>query len=179
VQDFATWFTRAAEVPKALSHFAKLDVCPHRHPVISTFLRFAGIIKAMPYLQTSSNPGRRPERAHFADPTPVVLRFTDGNRSSGKLKVVSVTGGLLAVSRPVAQGLTAKLMFLTSSGSVLGVAQMLTPLSWDQQPFRFVSMHHDDESRLQAAIQSCRERDLKQDKQIKRDREEVDNFRAW
>ena len=133
----------------------------------------------MPYVHTSANPGRRPDRARLADLTPVVLRFTDGNRSAGNLKVVSVTGGLLSHSRPLTQGLTAKLMFLTSAGSVLGVAQMLTPLSWDQQPFRFVSMHHDDESRLQAAIQLCRERDRKQDQQIKRQREEVDNFRAW
>jgi hypothetical protein len=133
----------------------------------------------MPYVHSSANPGRRPERARLGELTPVVLRFTDGNRSSGNLKVVSVTGGLLSVPRPVAQGLTAKLMFLTSAGSVLGVAQMLTPIAWDQQPFRFLSMHHDDESRLQAAIQSCRDRDRQQDQQIKRQREEVDNFRAW
>lgn len=133
----------------------------------------------MPYVHSTSNPGRRPERARFAEPTPVVLRFTDGNRSAANLKVVSVTGGLLSLSRPVAQGLTAKLMFLSTAGSVLGVAQMLTPLSWDQQPFRFVAMHHDDESRLQAAIQSCRERDQRQDQQIKRGRKELDNFRAW
>lgn len=122
---------------------------------------------------------RRPERARFAEPVPVVLRFTDGNRSAGTLKVVSVTGGLMAVPRPVAQGLTAKVMFLTSAGSVLGMAQMLTPLSWDRQPFRFLSLHHDDETRLQAAIQSCRERDQRENKQIKRGLNQVDNFRAW
>ena len=133
----------------------------------------------MPYLQSSSNLSRRAERARLVEPTPVVLRFADGNRSAGNLKVVSVTGGLLSVPRPVAQGLTAKLMFLSSAGSVLGLAQMLTPLSWDQQPFRFVSMHHDDESRLHAAVQLCRERDRRADQQIKREREQVDNFRAW
>jgi hypothetical protein len=79
----------------------------------------------------------------------------------------------------VAQGLTARLMFLTGAGSVLGVAQMLTPLSWDQQPFRFLSLHHDDESRLQAAIQSCRERDRRENKHLKRELSQVDNFRAW
>jgi hypothetical protein len=134
----------------------------------------------MPFLRSSSNSGRgRPERARFAEPIPIVLRFSDGNRSSGTLKVVSITGGLMAVSRPVAQGLTARLMFLTGAGSVLGVAQMLTPLSWDQQPFRFLSLHHDDESRLQAAIQSCRERDRRENKHLKRELSQVDNFRAW
>ena len=135
----------------------------------------------MPFLPSSSGSSsvRRAERARFAEPVPVVLRFTDGNRSAGTLKVVSVTGGLMAVSRPIAQGLSAKLMFLTSAGSVLGMAQMLTPLSWDQQPFRFLSLHHDDETRLQAAIQSCRERDRHENKQLKRELDRIDNFRAW
>jgi hypothetical protein len=133
----------------------------------------------MPYLPSSSNRSTRPERARFPDITPVVLRFNDGIRASGKLKVVSITGGLLAVSRPMTQGATAKLMFLTRAGSVLGVAQLLTPLSWDQQPFRFVSLHHDDECRLQAAIQACREQERRENKQLQRSRELMENFRAW
>lgn len=131
----------------------------------------------MPYLSHSSH--QRPERARFAELTPVSLRFTDGQRVSGTLRVVSVTGGLLGVTRPITQGLVAKLMFLTRAGSVFGVAEMLSPLSWDQQPFRFLSLHRDDESRLQAAIQSSREKDRHENKQIQREREQVDNFRAW
>lgn len=133
----------------------------------------------MPYLPSSSPSSQRPPRAHLAEPTPVVLRFEDGQRAAGKLKVVSVTGGLLSVPRPLTQGLTAKLMFLTPAGSVLGMAQLLTPVSWDQQPFRFLSLHHDDESRLQSAIQSCREQDRRQNKHIQHERRQVDNFRAW
>jgi hypothetical protein len=131
----------------------------------------------MPYVPNSSR--TRPERARFAELTPVVLRFTDGHRASGNLQVVSVTGGLLSVSRPLSQGLTAKLMFLTCAGSVLGVAEMLSPLSWDQQPFRFVSLHHDDESRLLAAIQSSREQDRREHKNVQRKLNQVENFRAW
>jgi hypothetical protein len=132
----------------------------------------------MPYLPQRSFE-RRAERTSFADPTPVVLRFDDGQRASGTLKVISVTGGLLAVSRPVTQGLTAKIMFLTSAGSVLGMAQMLTPLTWDQQAFKFVSLHHDDECRLEAAIQACRENSRVQDTKLLRDKQLVENFRAW
>jgi hypothetical protein len=122
---------------------------------------------------------QRPERARFTELTPVVLRFADGNRASGKLQVVSITGGLLCVPRPLTQGMTAKLMFLTRTGSVLGVAELLSPLSWDQQPFRFISLHHDDETRLQAAIQWSREQNRRELKQTQRKLSQVDNFRAW
>jgi hypothetical protein len=122
---------------------------------------------------------QRPERARFSEVTPVVLRFRDGNRASGTLQVVSITGGLLTVPKPLMQGATAKLMFLTRAGSVLGVAEMLSPLSWDQQPFRFISLHHDDETRLQAAIQSSREQNRRELKQTQRQLSLVDNFRAW
>ena len=108
-----------------------------------------------------------------------MLRFADGNRASATLQVVSITGGLLTVPKPLMQGATAKLMFLTRAGSVLGVAEMLSPLSWDQQPFRFISLHHDDETRLQAAIQSSREQNRRELKQNQRQLSLVDNFRAW
>lgn len=130
----------------------------------------------MPYLPSTIP---RAERARFPELTPVVLRFTDGARAAGTLKVVSVTGGLLTVPRPIAQGAVAKLMFLTQAGSVLGVAEMLSPLTWDQQPFRFVSLHHDDACRLKAAIQASKERDHREHKHIKRELSQIDNFRAW
>jgi hypothetical protein len=49
-------------------------------------------------------------------------------------------------------------MFLTGSGSVLGVAEMLNPITWSLQPFKFVKLYDDDEIRLQAAIQSSLDR---------------------
>jgi len=131
----------------------------------------------MPYLPQSAT--RRAERTRFPDVTPVVLRFNDGGRAAGTLQVISVTGGLLSVPRPLRQGGVAKLMFLTRAGSVLGVAEMLSPLTWDQQPFRFVSIHHDDACRLQAAIQASKERDTREHKQIKRELSQLENFRAW
>jgi hypothetical protein len=122
---------------------------------------------------------RRPDRARFADAVPAVLRFADGQRASGKLKVVSVTGGLLSLARPIRQGSVAKLMFLTSAGSVLGSAEMLTPVSWELQPFRFLGLPDDDHSRLQAAIQSCLMQDKKNQDRVRRHCDDVDKFRAW
>ena len=101
----------------------------------------------------SSLPGQRATRAHFAEPTTAVLRFKDGRRIAAKLRVVSLTGGLLALAHPIDTGCNAKLMFLTGSGMVLGAAEMLSPRSWTLQPFRFVALNDDDQARLKAVIQ--------------------------
>lgn len=122
---------------------------------------------------------RRPDRVRFADTIPAVLRFPDGQRTSGKLRVVSVTGGLLSLPRPIPQGAVAKLMFLTSAGSVLGSAEMLTPVSWELQPFRFVGLPDDDHSRLHAAIQKCLQHDKQNQDRVRRNCDQVENFRAW
>jgi hypothetical protein len=121
----------------------------------------------------------RPPRVKLADSTPVVLRFQDGSRSSGKLQLVSVTGGLLNVSKPMAQGAMVKVMFLTRKGPVLGAAQMLAPLCWDQQPFRFVSMYDDDHSRLHAAIHSSLDQARREEKHTQQDIGQVERLRAW
>jgi len=96
----------------------------------------------------------RAPRVHLVDFTPAVLRFQDGQRASGELQVLSVNGGLLALPSPLGQGSRVKLMFLTHGGSVLGAAEMLSPVTSTQQPFRFVSLPVDDRRRLGAAIQA-------------------------
>src|SRR5438105_1702797 len=102
----------------------------------------------------------RAPRVHLADSTPAVLRFQDGQRASGNLQVFSTTGGLLSLPRPVHQGSQVKLMFLTRTGPVLGSAEMLTPVTRTQQPFRFVSLQVDDRRRLGAAVQSSLNQNL-------------------
>jgi len=97
---------------------------------------------------------QRAPRVHLHGATPAVLRFQDGQRTSGKLHVVSLTGGLLSLSNPVVQGSQVKLMFLTRSGSVLGGAEMLSPVASDLQPFRFVSLAAGDQQRLGATIRA-------------------------
>lgn len=116
--------------------------------------------------------GGRAARTCFAEITPAVLRCQNGSRVLGNLQVVSVTGGLLKLPKPLHQGSRVKLMFLTRKGSVLGAAEMLSPLSWSLQPFKFVALHDDDEERLQAAIQASLA-------QNRRDHGRVERFRAW
>jgi hypothetical protein len=97
---------------------------------------------------------QRAPRAYLDAATPAVLRFHDGQRTSGTLHVVSLTGGLLSLSNPLVQGSQVKLMFLTHTGSILGGAEMLSPLSSDLQAFRFVSLAATDRHRLGATIQA-------------------------
>ena len=59
---------------------------------------------------------------------------------TGSLEVFSSTGGLLSLQKPLIRGTRIKVMFLTQSGPVLGAAEMLSPVSWTQQPFRFVAL---------------------------------------
>ena len=74
--------------------------------------------------------------------------------------------------KPVDQGAQVKLMFLTGCGSVLGAAEMLSPISWHLQPFKFVGLYDEDQRRLEAAIQSSLDRNRREHGQMER-------FRAW
>lgn len=100
----------------------------------------------------SSSPQSRPPwrcpRAHLDGNNPIVLRFPNGQRIGANLQVISVTGGLLSLSKSVDQGSRVRLMFLTEAGSVLGGAEMLPPVTNGLQPFRFVSLAADDHRRL-------------------------------
>jgi len=99
-------------------------------------------------------PQARSPRIRLSDITPVILRFSDGHRLPVDLTVVSLTGGLLRVERPVDHGARVRLMFLTNFGPVLGAAEMLRAVSWTEQPFRFLSLAGPDHRRLETTIQS-------------------------
>lgn len=80
-----------------------------------------------------------------------MLRIEDGSCTEATLELFSLTGGLLSLQQPLDHGSRARLMFLTQTGPVLGMAEMLPPVSWKEQPFRFVTLHVDDRRRLRAA----------------------------
>ena len=93
---------------------------------------------------------RRAPRIRTTERTPAVLRFQSGDCVQGRLEVFSSTGGLLCLSKPLIRGTRIKVMFLTKTGAVQGSAEMLTPVSWTEQPFRFVALASGDQRRLQA-----------------------------
>lgn len=114
---------------------------------------------------------RRAPRLNLSDLTPAVLRFEDGHRTQGQLEVISLTGGILGLPKPVVRASRVKLMFVTPTGPVLGTAEMLKPVSWNQQPFRFVGLEKDDQRRLHDSIQSSFG-------QVNKDQEWIDKYRA-
>ena len=61
------------------------------------------------------------------------------------------------MEKPLDRGSRARVLFLTQTGPVLGMAEMLRPLSWKEQPFRFLTMHEEDERKLRAATQPAAE----------------------
>lgn len=95
----------------------------------------------------------RPARVRPAEYTPAVLRIEDGSCTQATLQLFSLTGGLLSLAKPLDNGSRPRLMFLTKTGPVLGVAEMLRPVSWTEQPFRFVGLNEDDQRRLRVATQ--------------------------
>ena len=99
--------------------------------------------------QSASSACRAP-RIRPTEYTPTVIRLQGGDSVTGNLEVISSTGGVLRLSKPMILGTRIKLMFLTESGPVLGAAEMLTAISWTHQPFRFVALTYGDQRRLQA-----------------------------
>jgi len=123
----------------------------------------------------------RAQRVGFEEKTPVVVRFPGGVRCSAQLQVISVTGGLLCLQRPVQPGVVGKLMFLSSNGCIAGDAQMLTPVAWDRQPFKFTTLPEQDHYRLQTIIKrqlSITHRKVEQEKRHS-DNSDIERLRPW
>jgi len=100
-----------------------------------------------------AEPGRRPQRLRLADSIPIVLRRQDGHRTPGKLLCVSMTGGLVVPASLLPPGSMVRLIFVTPKGPVTGTAEMLHPVSWAEQPFRFAAIPDSDQQRLRAVIE--------------------------
>ncbi len=105
-------------------------------------------MSALPQQQSAP----RTPRVNLDRSTPAVVRFDSGQSISGELQVVSLTGGLLSLPGPLEQGSQVKLMFLIRPGSVLAGAEMLSPVSRNLQPFRFVSLGQKERRKLESII---------------------------
>ena len=88
---------------------------------------------------------------------PAAIRFEDGRRSLGKLRTISLTGGLLRLSKPLVPGTLIEVIFMSNGGPVLGIAELLAPASATLkclQPFKFIMIDDDDYQRLSSLIRS-------------------------
>lgn len=109
---------------------------------------------------------QRAARVRLATPTPAVLRCQDGSCVAGNLQVISAAGGMLSLTRPLDPNIRASLMFLSDWGPVLGRAEMLSPLSPNQQAFRFVALDQKNRRNLQLGIQSHLNQDCAEERWI-------------
>jgi hypothetical protein len=86
---------------------------------------------------------------------PATIRFEDGRRRLGELRTISLTGGLLRLSKPHVPGTLVEVIFASSRGPVLGLAELLSPASATLrclQPFKFIMIDDDDYRRLSTLI---------------------------
>jgi hypothetical protein len=95
---------------------------------------------------------RRSPRVRLPCVTPAVPRSQDGSRKRGELKIISLTGGLLSLPRPLECRAHAKLRFVTKAGAVRGAVEMLQPVWSHLQPFRFEALDQGGYRKLKATI---------------------------
>ena len=103
---------------------------------------------------------RRAPRIHLNGSIPAAVCIDGGERARAKLQSLSVTGGLLQLQQELSTGDFVEIAFLTRSGPVHGMAEMLTPVrkaratvkSACLQPFRFVALDDLDHRKLSAAL---------------------------
>ena len=105
-------------------------------------------------MSLQAQPIRLHPRVRLPHPTRATLRSPDGSRRQGELKIVSLTGGLVGLPKPLDLRSRVRLKFTTPAGAVRASAEMLKPVSRELQPFRFVALDRGDQRKLKAAIQS-------------------------
>jgi hypothetical protein len=95
---------------------------------------------------------KRSPRTRLGQPIPALLLKADGRSAQAELQTVSLTGGLLHLSKPLCKGDLVELTFHAQPDRVQGLAQMLGPLPAAgediPQAFRFIAMADDDHRAL-------------------------------
>jgi len=100
---------------------------------------------------------QRAARVQFQSMRAAAIQFEDGRRGLGKLRAISLSGGLLRLSKPLVPGTLIEVIFTAHGGPVLGIAEMLTPASATLkclQPFKFILIDDDNYQRLSGLIGS-------------------------
>jgi hypothetical protein len=106
-------------------------------------------------------PPHRSARIQVHHLTPAFVRLEDGRYRRGKLRTISLTGGLLRLQQAYLPGTLVEVVFDSPNGPVLGIAELLTPVSETLkclQPFKFIMIEDDDYRRLSLLIEASRPR---------------------
>jgi hypothetical protein len=108
------------------------------------------------------NSAKRATRVKFGGSILVAIRSEASGAARAKLQLLSTTGGLFVLAKPLEAGDFVQVTFQTSQGAVRGMAEILQPTRKSTfgclQPFRFVALDDEDHARL------CRAMELQVDK---------------
>lgn len=102
------------------------------------------------------NPTTRASRVKIGGSVAIAIRSGGSQPIRAKLHELSVTGGLLILSKALEKGDFVELAFQTSQGTVHGMAEILSLRYQSKagclQPFRFVAMDDEDHTKLRMAL---------------------------
>ncbi len=88
----------------------------------------------------------------------VAIRSEASGTVRAKLHVLSATGGLFRLAKPLEHGDFVQITFQTSQGAVRAMAEMLQPTQQSTsgclQPFCFVALDDEDHTKLRMAMES-------------------------
>lgn len=117
------------------------------------------------------NSNKRATRVKFGGSIPAAIRSEVSGAVRAKLHVLSTTGGLFILAKPLEPGDFVQVTLQTSQGAIRGMAEILQPTrkstSGCLQPFRFVALDDEDHSRLRQTME------LQLDKTVIRARSKV------
>ena len=104
-----------------------------------------------------SNSAKRATRVRFGGSVLAAIRSEASGTVRAKLQMLSTTGGLFVLTKPLEPGDFVDVTFQTSQGAVRGMAEILQPTrkstSGCLQPFRFVALDDEDHARLRRAME--------------------------
>jgi hypothetical protein len=110
------------------------------------------------------NPSKRARRVRLPGAVVVAVHSEGRQPVQAKLHEVSVTGGLLALSKALEQGDFVEVVIQTSQGPVRGMAELLSARGRSKsgclQAFRFVALEDQDHARLRKTLESLRNQTL-------------------
>lgn len=103
------------------------------------------------------NSTKRATRVKFGGSVLVAIRSEISGAVRAKLHVLSTTGGLFILAKPLEPGDFVQVTLQTSQGAIRGMAELLQPTrkstSGCLQPFRFVALDDEDHSRLRQTME--------------------------
>jgi len=109
-----------------------------------------------------ANPNQRSPRLQLHGSVAAAVMAEGGQRARAKLQSISVNGGLLQLQQELSPGDFVEIAFLTRSGAIHGMAEMLHPTLQLRraclQPFRFIALADGDHHKLRRALETALDR---------------------